>query len=51
MAQQYNLKAIPYFEVYNGEGEVLHQGSAALQYLDRLEKKAIKKRKKRPPDR
>lgn len=47
VAKQYNLRAIPYFEVYDTKGEVLHQGAEALKYLDRLEQKAAKKRKKK----
>jgi hypothetical protein len=39
VATQFNIRSIPYFEVYDTKGELLHKGEAAKQYLQRLDEK------------
>lgn len=41
---QFNIQSIPYLEVYDTKGELLHKGTEARQYVDRLEAKLRKKR-------
>ena len=44
MATQFNLKSIPYLEVYDKEGEQLYKGRDAIDYINRLQKKAADKK-------
>jgi hypothetical protein len=44
VATQFNLKSIPYLEVYDKNGEQLYKGNEAIDYIDRLQKKAAKKK-------
>jgi hypothetical protein len=42
VAAQFNLKSIPYLEVYDKKGEQLYKGKDAIAYIDRLQKKKTK---------
>ena len=46
VAQQYNLRSIPAFVVYGKNGKVAHSGDAAVEYFQKLQRKATKLQKK-----
>ena len=43
VATQFNLKAIPYLEIYDKDGKQKYKGKQAIAYIDRLQKKAAEK--------
>lgn len=40
VARQYGIEAIPFFEVYDGDGELLAKGAQAVDWLDEAMRKA-----------
>lgn len=40
VARQYQIKNIPYFEIYDAEGELLAAGEEAVEWLDQAMKEA-----------
>ena len=40
VARQYEIKNIPYFEIYDGKGRLLARGEEAVEWLDQAMKEA-----------